>query len=179
MRNYAALIMVALVLALTVPAQALTNGSFESGLTGWGSQINGGGIGTTTQHHAVGSGDGRVYNPTDGNRFALLRAGDAGRWVRIAQQFNVARAGFPGDDDQVVALWEVWFLRSVGLPEQSLEPVAGDGVPVLLVHAEPQAIEGQTVGTGVHHQPTVGHGLALREDEGEVALALEPFLPGE
>ena len=93
MRNYAALIMVALVLALTVPAQALTNGSFESGLTGWGSQINGGGIGTTTQHHAVGSGDGRVYNPTDGNRFALLRAGDAGRWVRIAQQFNVASPG--------------------------------------------------------------------------------------
>ena len=90
-----------------------------------------------------------------------------------------SRAALPGNDDQVVALREAGLLCSVGLPEQPLEPIAGDGVPVPLTHAEPQAVQGQTVGTGVHHQPTVGDGLALREDEGEVALTLQSFLSGE
>ncbi len=89
MKNYAALTIVALILALTVPAQALTNGSFESGLAGWTKTFNGGGLTTVTQHNAVGAGDNRVYNPTDGNRFARLRAGNRNQWVTIAQQFAI------------------------------------------------------------------------------------------
>ena len=130
----------ALVLALTVPAQALTNGSFESGLTGWWTDFGGGGSGSiTTQTHrnAIGVGDNREYDPTDGDHFAYLRAGDKNVWVSIGQVFAIDGPGklefdwfFDSDEGSArIALGKNDIATGVLLGEQELFFIQSSDLP--------------------------------------------------
>lgn len=84
MKSLRSLIMVGTLLATAGSAQAgIINGSFENGLNGWTSAINGGIASVVSS--AAGS-----YAAQDGSSFLSIRAGSANVWQTVSQAFSVA-----------------------------------------------------------------------------------------
>lgn len=87
------------ILVGAVPAEAVTvieNGSFESGMADWVLKYNGGTIQAVTHHDGVapsGYTDPMSWDPTHGDYFALLCAGDRNKLVSIRQSFSLAEPG--------------------------------------------------------------------------------------
>ena len=69
-------------------AQALNNGSFETGdLTGWTTSIPPGAWINVVSTHS-GSQAGEIWNPTDGQYFALLKTDGASQKTQLSQTFT-------------------------------------------------------------------------------------------
>lgn len=86
--TFIAVVLVSAVFAVTSVSAQPTNGGFETGdTTGWTTYIpSGGTIDVVTQH----SGDsGTVYNPEEGNYFALLKTDGPGSYTTLTQTIDL------------------------------------------------------------------------------------------
>ena len=88
MKKFVTICVVAALMLFASSAQALTNGSFETGdLTGWTTSIPSGGSITVESIHN-GSQPGETWNPTDGQYFALLKTDGPGNKIQLSQTFT-------------------------------------------------------------------------------------------
>lgn len=65
------------------------NGGFESGLTGWTSNLSGGAATVVNSHLTIYGGQ-TTYSPTEGKYFLAIQSGSANVWQTVSQMMNLS-----------------------------------------------------------------------------------------
>lgn len=87
-KKYALVTLIAGLVAGSVQAAPI-NGGFESGLTGWTSNLSGGAA-IVVNSHSTNYGGQATYSPTEGKYFLAIQAGYSEVWQTVSQMMNLS-----------------------------------------------------------------------------------------